>query len=235
MNLRRYCVVLAFAAFVVAGGSEALATLQQQRDQIAVNVLVNVTPAPVGYNGAGPRIALGMTMRARGSAIFDAFQTSDQTPIRIGGRTHLAFQTAQSALRVQAMVSPNPNATLLYYNNPQVVINQQAGTTASYSCAYTITVDKTISPAWNLYDGLSNDFSGMSFPGKDLANNTYLQGAHPNPTATPFIVYPDNNNNWYKRASATTAATYCIDLTLTIPSSVPGGAYSTNAVYTIYF
>ena len=227
MSLRRYFLFLALAAFVIAGGTQALATLQQQRAQISVTVQVNVTPA-VAYNGGSPGIAVSMASRAQGGAPMFDFQISKKSALQFQAST-------QSALRVQAVVSPNPNATLLYYNNPQVVINQTAGTAATYPCAYTITVDKNAASFWNLYDGLSNDFSGSAFPGKDLANNTYVQGGSPNPTATPFVVYPDNNNNWYKRASATTMMTYCVDLTLTIPISTPGGAYSTNAVYTLYF
>lgn len=226
MSMRRCFLLLALAAFVIAGGAQALATLQQQRAQISVNVQVNVTPA-VAYNGGAPRIAVSMAARAHGSAPMFDFQIP----------THSALQfqaTTQSALRVQAVVSPNPNATLLYYNNPQVVINQTAGTTVTYKCAYTITVDRTSASIWNLSDGLSNDFS-TGFPGSDLANNTYVQGGTPNPAATPFVVYPDNNDNWYKRESATTPETYCVDLALTIPSSTAGGAYSTNAVYTLSF
>lgn len=206
MSLRRYFLFLALVAFVIAGGAQALATLQQQRSQISVNIQVNVTPAPLSYNGPGAPFPLTV-----------------------------AFQSAQSAVRVQAVVSPNPNATLLYYNNPQVVINQTAGTTVTYTCAYTVTAHKSSATIWNLYDGLSNDFSGSGFPGSDLDNNTYVQGGTPQPAATPFVVYPDNNNSWYKRVSGTSPTTYCVDLTLTIPSSVAGGAYSTNAVYTLYF
>ena len=225
-NLRPLFVTIAFFGFAVAVGSEALATLQQQRDQILVAIQVNVTPAVAYIPGSRPsRIDSRMALRARGSSrIVDALSNG---PLVIG-------QSQQSALRVQAVVSPNPNATLLYYNTPTYVINQTAGTTASYTCAYTITVDKTTSSYWNLYDGLSSDFSS-SFPGKDLSNNTYVQSATPQPASTPFVVYPDNSNSWYKRASATTPETYCVDLTLTIPSAVPGGAYTTNAVYTIYF
>ncbi len=214
-RLRTCFVVVATVAFAVAVGAQALATLQQQRDQISVNIQVNVTPA-VAFRGTGPvPIDWRIAMRARGSAPADF------------------VAQAQSAVRVQAVVTPNPNATLLYYNTPSYAINQTAGTTASYTCAYTITVDKA-AVSWNLYDGLSNDFTS-TFPGKDLANNTYVQGGAPQPTATPFIVYPDNNNNWYKRVTANAAHTYCVDLTLTIPSSVPGGAYTTNAVYTLYY
>jgi len=217
-SLRAPFVLIAAAAFSVAVGAQALATLQVQRDQISVTVQVNVTPA-VGMRSPGspPPIALAMAMRARGSA-----------------PDYVAQAQVQSAVRVQTVVSPNPNATLLYYNTPAVVINQTAGTSATYSCAYTITVDKT-SAAWSLDDGLSNDFAAPSFPGSDLANNTYVQGATPQPTSTPFVVYPNNNNAWYKFASSIGKKTYCVDLVLTIPSSVAGGAYTTNAVYTLYF
>jgi hypothetical protein len=142
---------------------------------------------------------------------------------------------AQSAVRVQANVSPNPNATLLYSNIPAVTINQTAGTTASTSsCVYTVTVDTASTIAWTLDDGLSGNFT-TSWPGGDLANNTYLQSGAPQPTATPFVVYASNNNTWNPKEKSSGMQTYCVTLTLTIPATVPGGAYSTNAIYTLYY
>ncbi len=214
-HLRFLFGAVAGLAFAVAVGAQALATLQQQRDQISVSILVNVTPAPLGVRLTKRwPIALRMAMRERGSD------------------SELVAQ-AQSAVRVQAVVTPNPNATLLYYNVADVIINQTAGTTATVPCAYTVTADKT-GYTWQLDDGLSGDFAS-AFPGADLQNNTYLQAATPQPKSTPFVVYPHNNNAWYKFATGTGLKTYCVDLTLTIPATVAGGAYTTNAVYTIYY
>lgn len=231
--MNRFGWALAFIvalSLAMASRQGAVAYLPVQRDQIAVSILVNVTPAPIVYHpdSKDSRIAIRMALRARGSSRF-----VDAPDGRLG---NMVAQT-QSAVRVQAEVSPNPNATLLYSNTPAVTINQTAGTTQSTpACVYTITVDTPSTTLWSLDDGLSNDFVTGSWPGADLANNTYLQGGTPLPRATPFVVYPDNNNAWYKFASNVSGMkTYCVTLTLTIPSNIGQGAYTTNAIYTLYY
>lgn len=207
------------------------AFLQTQRDQIAVYILVNVTPAPVAYDAKPAtgeiHIAARMMTRARGSA-----GLVDVPDFHLGN----AVAQAQKAVRVQANVSPNPNATLLYSNVPTVTINQTAGTTATTpACVYTVTVDTAATTSWTLDDGLSNDFIANTWPGKNLANNTYLQSGTPQATATPFVVYASNNNTWNPKEKSSGMKTYCVTLTLTIPATVAGGAYSTNAIYTLYY
>jgi hypothetical protein len=230
-----FCVMLVAALALLGGRSGHASFVQTQRDQIAVFILVNVTPAPVGYApqpsglpAPDSRIALRMQLHAKGSGRFDnvpGFRLTDGM---------VAQATTQSAVRVQAQVTPNPMGTLLFSNSPAVVLNQTAGTSASTTCAYTVTVDTT-QTSWTLYEGLSNDFSGTIFPGKDLENNTYIQGGSPNPAPTAFIVYPDNNKQWSIFSKSSLSHTYCVDLKLTIPGSVAGGAYSTNAIYTLYY
>jgi|SRR5579884_853261 len=199
---------------------------QQQRDQISIAVIVNVTPA-AGYvpaPQAPPAIAARLGLHeARGSERnVDAFPSS-------GG--DLVAQTSnQKSLKVTAQVTPNPNATLLYGNLPMVQMTGTAGTTVQQTCIYTVTVHTTIS-TWTLREGLSGNFAG-NFPGTDLANNSYIAGATPQPTSTPFIVYP---TSWSVLAQSGGIKTYCVDLSLTIPAAVPGGTYSTNAVYTLYY
>jgi hypothetical protein len=198
---------------------------QQQRAQQTVYILVNVTPAPLSYDpsDASDTIAARLALRARGSAASVDSQA-------FNGIGTLVAQS-QQAVRVQAEVTPNPNATLLISNQQNVVINGTAGTTVKQNCIYTITSNAAAISLWTIRQGLASDFSS-GFPGTDLANNSYLQAATPQPTATPFIVYP---NNWTVMATSGNTKTYCIDLTLTIPASVPGGAYSTTAVYTLYY
>ncbi len=199
-------VGIAASALIVCGRGNA-AFVQRQRDQIAVNILVNVTPDPLAYR---------MALRGRGS---DGI---------------VALASVQSAVRVQAQVSPNPNATLLYSNTPAVVISQTAGTTASTpACVYTVTVDTPAKTSWTLDDGLSGDFITTTWPGGDLANNTYA--GTPMPAATPFVVYAKNNNTWNPKEKSSGLQTYCVTLTLTIPASIPAGGYTTNAVYTLYY
>lgn len=220
--------LIALAIVLVASQKGSATFVQTQRTQISVFILVNVTPAPLGYAPQAPetnsKIAVAMRLRARGS--------SDAVDVPNVDLTNTVAQ-AQSAVRVQAEVSPNPNATLLYTNNINVVFTGVAGTTLHQTCAYTVTA-QTTQTSWTVYEGLSNDFSGTAFPGKDLANNTYLQTGTPNPAPTAFVVYPDNNNQWSVMAKSGGTQKYCVDLQLTIPSTA-SGTYSTNAVYTMFY
>uniref|UniRef100_E6Q476 Uncharacterized protein n=1 Tax=mine drainage metagenome TaxID=410659 RepID=E6Q476_9ZZZZ len=214
-----------FAAFIaLATVAVALATFVQQRDQIAVTIIVNVTPAP--------RMAAYAPTATTGSDIRAAFTLDTKRAVRAGAISlnNLVAQN-QQAVRVEASVQPNPLGTLLVSNQNSVTINATAGTTVVVPCAYTVTVDTTIT-YWELYDGLFADFSS-TFPGNDLANNTYI--TTPLATATPFFVYSDNGGHWAALETSGGIKTYCVDLTLTIPVSVSGGTYSTNAVYTLYY
>lgn len=219
--LRRVFIGIAVLAVALVTGNRVEAGfVQTQQDQIAVYILVNVTPAPVAYRPqhTDDKIAVRMGLRGRGSTQFTDLIAQQQVDVR-----------------VQAEVSPNPKATMLYSNVPAVTINQVAGTTQStVSCVYTVTVDTPSTTSWTLDDGLSNDF-GNGFSGTDLANNTYLQGGTPQPTSTPFVVYPDNNNLWNTKEKSTGMHTYCVTLTLSIPAAAGQGAYGTNAIYTLYF
>ncbi len=214
-----------FAAFLaLTSVAVALATFIQQRDQIAVTIIVNVTPAP--------RMAAYAPTATTGSQIRAAFTLDTKRAVRADAISlnHLVAQN-QQAVRVEASVQPNPLGTLLYSNLNSVSISATAGTTVVVPCAYTVTVDSTQS-VWYLKDGLYQDFSS-TFPGKSLANNTYI--TTPQATATPFFVYADDGGVWYQVATNGLMKTYCVDLTLSIPIAVSGGTYSTNAVYTLYY
>ena len=210
------------------------ASFIQQQDQIAIAILVNVTPAPVSLNAvpshtsSARQIAAHLSIRGASPALEHVLQAQN---LHFETGSFMVAQANQKAVKVEAEVSPNPKATLLYSDQNSVVINATAGTRVVVPCAYHVTIDTTRT-YWQLYDGLSNDFAG-GFSGGTLANNTYL--TTPQPTATPFFVYPDNSNRWALRSTSGLMKTYCVDLTLAVPVSVAQGAYSTNAVYTLYF
>lgn len=225
--------VTAVAGFMLLVCAPTIATLQSQRAQITVTVVVNVTPNPLAYtgtvpapSGVGAPISARFALRARGSeAAVDS----------VSGQTLKDFVSqvtvsSQHALKVQAQVTPNPQGTMLVSNLQSVAVSGTAGTTVTQSCLYTVTVSTTQS-SWTLDDGLSANLAS-GFPGNDLSNNTYLQGGTPKPAATPFIVYP---TAWTAVASSNLSKTYCVDLSVTIPAAVTGGTYSTNAVYTLYY
>lgn len=223
--LRLVLVATLVAAAAVALGSRSQAGfIQQQRAQRAVYILVNVTPAPIVMReNATQTVALTASLHARGSSEnVDAYSVN--APLM------LAQNTPQQDVRVLAGVTPNPTATLLTTNQTSVTFALTAGTSQTIPCAYQVTVDTGIT-LWTLRHGVSNDFAS-GFPGGDLANNSYNVTSTPNPSATPFVVYP---NPWAVLATAGGVQTFCVGLTLSVPSTVPGGAYSTNAVYTLYY
>lgn len=199
---------------------------QQQRAQQTVYILVNVTGLAYAPQAAAPpeqrsgTIAARFAMRAKGS------QPSVDTAVN--NLSSLVAQT-QTSTRVQAEVTPNPNATLLVANQTNIVLNGTAGQTVRATCVYSITSNAAAISSWTIRQGLANDFT-TGWPGTALANNSYL--VTPLPAATPFVVYP---SAWTNMASSGNTKTYCVDLTLTIPSSVPTGAYSTTAVYTMWY
>ncbi|MHB8151600.1 MAG: hypothetical protein ACYDGW_10340 [Vulcanimicrobiaceae bacterium] len=235
MLRRLWFVAFIVSAFVVAvaGRSQAGFSVQQQRAQRAVYILVNVTPAPIVYRQGGSRsagapIIARFALRARGSA--QRFDAPLETSLM------LAQASAQQPVKVEAEVSPNPTATLLYTTPTAIAMSLTAGTTVQQTCVFTVTVDTTVT-SWTLYHGLATDFSDSisTFPGGDLANNSHIQGTAPNPTATPYVVYADDGGKWAVLSKGSGMETFCVDLTLSIPTSVPGGAYSSNAIYTLYY
>ena len=220
-------VLVVGAMLFLARPTQAL--IQSQRSQIGISIVVNVTPGPLSYEtrtvgSSGVPIAAHFALRARGSQ--DAVDS-----VAIQGLTNMVAQAAaQHSLKVETKVTPNPAGTLLTSNFSSVAMSGTAGTTITQPCIFTVAVKTTVT-AWTLREGLSADLTG-GFPGKDIGNDSYLQGNTPQPTSTPFIVYP---TAWTILASSGQSKTYCVDLTITIPPTLPGGTYSTNAIYTLYY
>lgn len=231
-----FLIVAALLLLSLALIQPVKAGLQTQQAQIGVTIIVNVAPpTPVAYapreapaaTGSG-EIAAKMSLQRAVPSLNRVFEAQslhfNQTSSLV-----VAQAQVQKPLLVQAEVSPNPNATLLYSNNPTVTINATAGTTVQVPCAFTVTVSTTTS--WSLDQGLSNDFA-TNFSGKDLGNNTYV--STPKPTSTPYYVYADNGNEWTLAGTGSAITTYCVTLTLTVPSTVSAGTYSSNAIYTLF-
>ncbi len=229
--------LLALVVFALVWSRPTQALIQTQRAQIGVTIIVNVTPTPIAY---APRaiaqtapqdrierfpIMAKFALHARGSA-----DGVDSTVVDV--ENLIAQSSAQSSLKVQAKVTPNPNATLLTSNLPSATLSGMAGTTVRVSCIYQVQVDTTIT-AWTLRQGLSANFDGTVFPGTDLSNNSYPSPpSSPNPAYTPFVVYP---SAWTVLSSGGGLKNYCVDLQVAIPATTPQGSYSSNAIYTLYY
>jgi len=208
-------------ALSLTGHSNAFVT---QRAQRSVYILVNVTPGPYGY--VNPNDLFDAHKIGRGSEMFTDAIAPAQTQV---------IAAAQHSLKVEARVTPDPTATLLYANTNAVSLSGTAGTVVTQPCAYTITVQTAVT-AWQMKTGLASDFAS-NFTGGNLYYKFYdTPGGTPPATYTQFTVYPTTGQNaWQPMTSGSGTHTYCIDLQLNIPISVHSGAYGTNAVYTLYW
>jgi hypothetical protein len=243
-------IVAGFAILALVLAQPVKATISTQQAQLGFTIIVNVSPSPMpsatptppllGYapqqaQSTGGRPSIGsLSVRRITPDLARGFHAEN---LRFeGGSTLVAQAQVQHSVLVQAEVTPNPKATILYTDvggsgGSSVTLNQIAGTTEQYPCAFTVTVDMLTT--WILDEGISNDFA-TDFPGKDLANDTYNQVATPLPTSTPYVVYADDGSVWSQMATGTTKTTYCVTLTLTVPGTTPEGTYSTNAIFTLF-
>lgn len=235
--MSRLRILLAFFAVLVATPVVCLA-LQTQRSQIAVTIIINATPNPLGMAGPpAPATAIAVTARLHNAPadVERRFEAEAQQLHFVPRDSMLVAQTVQHSVKVEASVAPNPNGTLLYSDQNSVVVNAESGISTTVTCAYHVTVHTTIS-GWTLKHGLSNDFSdgaGHTFAGGDVKNNSYI--TVPNPTPTGFVVYQTDGGAWTLLQINSGIQTYCVDLTVLMPISTPQGTYSSNAIYTVYF
>jgi len=231
-RLQLVMVALGVAVLGLLFAEPVRATIASQQAQIAVTVVVPVSGTPVAYvphaapYGGQPVIASIALRRATPSfgRVFRAealqFDSADSDVVA----------QVQNPLLVQAEVTPNPKATILYSNNPGYTFPPvPPGSTTKETCAFTVTVDMLTT--WSLEQGVGADFAS-GFNGNDLANNSYVSTPHP--TSTPYVVYADDGKQWSLLGTGSTKTVYCIDLTVTVPPGVLDGTYTTNVVYTLF-
>jgi hypothetical protein len=242
MNRMRLFLVLFAIAVMIPLTSQA--TIQQLRAQIQVAISLQVTnplgmSAPSG-SGSGSGIVAQLVLNKNE----DPAKFSAQNISFVGGNT-VAQAVKQGAVQVLASISPNPNGTLLYagctvqpIGCSNIIFSVTAGAKSTDTCPYTVTVDTTVT-SWTLEHGLFSDFTGMndqgatqSFSGRLLYNNSHL--ATPLPAYTPFIVYSDGQA-FVNLATGGGMKTYCIDLQVTVPTSILTGTYNSNATYSLYY
>ena len=242
-RLQVLLVAIGVAAISILLTRPVLATISTLQDQIGITIVVNVAASPIGYlphqspAGGNQSVITAVSLHRIAPSLARGFQ-AEGLHFERNGSVVIAQAQVQHSTLVQAEVTPNPKATLLYSNQGSVIIPAApgstviAGTTAVETCAFTVTVDTTKS--WSLDEGLTSDFAA-GFSGTALANNTYLNSATPLPTSTPYVVYADDSSKWSLAGTGTAMKTYCVDLTVKVPGTVTAGSYSTNAVYSLYF
>ncbi len=211
------------------------ATIQTQQSQIIIPIFVQVIGTPIGYapHQAPGQMTIASTLDRAAPALQRTYR-AEGLHFASDDSTLVAQAQVQHSVLVQAEVTPNPKGTILVSNYPSVSVTAAPGQTVKVlpACYFQVTVN--MSTAWSLEEGITSDLSGGTFPGKDIANDTYKLAATPLPTSTPYIVYADDGGVWSGLASGTAITTYCVDLTVTVPLAVPDGNYSTNAVYTLF-
>jgi hypothetical protein len=237
-RMRLFLVLFALAAAMPVIGDAALQSL---RAQITVTITLNVTN-PLGFRAPNATNS--------GSAIAaDLIVNKHEDPQRYPAAENLSFvgsnvvaqAVKQGAVQVRASISPNPLGTLLYGSCTAQPIGCSgiaeavtAGTQATFPCAYEVVVDTT-QTAWTLDHGLFSDFEEagtVAFQGKLMNNNSHI--ATPLPAYTPFAVFSDGQA-WAVMGASGGMKTFCVDLRITVPTSVLTGMYSSNATYSLYY
>jgi hypothetical protein len=236
-------LVIALCVVALAAGlyGRATSAIQQQRSQIGIGIIIDVTPGPVAM---AFRRAHGM--QSQPQPLHVAYSTHR---LRAGEKRHvpsfilsdgtIQLAQAQGNIPVRANVTPNPSATLLYSNTTSVEFGGVAGASTRLTCAFTLTVDTAIK-SWTLDAALAQDFIDVStWPGRDLSYAMYASpgpSPRPSPEATAaYVVYPDNNNTAVAVVQSGLSQVYCVDLTIFIPPTIPSGSYSTTAIYTLLY
>jgi hypothetical protein len=241
-RMRLFLVLFAILALVPLVSQ---ATIQQLRAQITVNIDLMVTNA-LGFaapssSGVGSGIVADLELNKSE----DPKRFANAENISFVGGNVVAQAVQQGGVEVRASISPNPLGTVLYagctgipVGCPNVIVPVTAGTQTSVSCPYTVTVDTT-QGSWTLEHGLFSDFAGtndqganQTFSGRLLFNNSHL--TTPLPAYTPFIVYSDGQA-FVNLATGGGMKTYCIDLRITVPTTVFTGNYYSNATYSLYY
>ena len=194
-------------------------------------------PVPADTSG------FGIAMREVVNRKEDPAAHAEAQNLSFLGGDVVAQSVQQGAVQVRASISPNPTGTLLYGGCPAqpvgcsgVVIPVNTGTVTTVTCPYTVSVDTTITN-WTLDHGLFTDFENVptgkvAFAGSLLFNNSHV--GTPLPAYTPFIVFSDGQS-WVNVLASGGVKTMCVDLQITVPTSVLSGTYNSNATYTLLY
>ena len=236
--MKRFQLLLIAVGVVILGlvfAEPVKATIASQQAQIGVTVVVPVTGTPIAYvphqaSGQSGIVVSSLALRETLPSLQRTFR-AESLQFDSGSSMVVAQAQVQHGVLVQAEVTPNPKATILYSNNPSYTFNPVApgSTTQTTGCAFTVTVDMT--STFSLEQGVAASFSG-NFPGTDLANNTYI--TTPQPTSTPYVNYATDGSEWSLLGTGTAKTVYCIQLTVTVPPGVTDGTYTTNVIYTLF-
>jgi hypothetical protein len=214
--------VAALAAFVLFG-LRADATTVQYTTKV-LKFTVTITPSPVAF--VSPRRAVRTAVARR--------QLARAVP-RAGAPVTIAQVTsAQGSAKVNVTTKADPTGAYLKVA-PNNVFETASYGTNTYTCAFKINAYFTY--PWNVSDWVYGSVSGAGgvFPAFDYPTVSDLawsvQGV-----STKFTPYANAGSPGEPafNAAAGVSKSLCVDLRLTVPSTVAAGTYSTNIQYNLY-
>ena len=214
--------VAALAVFVLFG-LRADATTVQYTTKI-MQLTVTVTPSPVAFVSPRRAVRVATAHRQLARAV-----TSAGAPLTIAQVT-----SAQGSAKVNVATKADPTGAYLKLVPNHVAVNANYGTN-TYPCAFKI--NATYSMTWKVTDWVYGSASGAGgvFPAFDYPTTSDLawwaEGI-----STKYTPYSNGGSpgELSFNAAANVAKSVCIDLQLTVPSTLAAGTYSTSVQYNLY-
>lgn len=214
--------VAALAVFVLFGLRADATTVQYTTKMMSFTV--TVTPSPVVFVSPQRAVRTALAHRQLARAVPRA-----GAPLVVAQVT-----TAQKSAKVNVTTKADPTGAYLKLAPNHVTVNAAYGTN-TYLCAFKINAYFTY--AWQVTDwvygstrGAAGTFPAFDYPSaSDLAWS--VQGV--STKYTPYANQGAPGENVFN-AAAGVSKSLCVDLQLTVPTTVVAGTYSTNVQYNLY-
>ncbi len=216
--------LIGLVAFVLFGLRAEATTVQYTTKIVRFAVTITPSPAPLGYLSPQRAVQVAAVHRQLARAV-----------PRVAAPAIVAQVTsAQQSAKVNVTTKADPTGAYLKVTPNNVAFNAVYGTN-TYTCAFKINAYFTY--AWKVTDwvyGSSNGASG-TFPTFDYPTVSDLawsvQGV-----STGFTPYSNQGSpgELAFSAAANVSKSLCVDLKLTVPSTVAAGYYATNLQYNLY-
>ncbi|TAM75265.1 hypothetical protein EPN44_09420 [bacterium] len=228
--MKRIGIVLSFiaAAATVASGP-AWAGVWHPLTQKNISVTITVTPSPVAYV---PRtVAQAVRNPAPQPGLL-----AHLNPAALSAY-HMVAQAGptQGNVPVTINVQLDPTAQYLHIVGNTTVLNAGYGSNI-YPCAYTVYADSPY--LWRVEDWVYGSANGASIPFPTYAYPTQGDlGWLAEGITTSFAPFANAGGPgemaW--KGAANVAQSVCVDLQLTVPSTISAGTYSASLTYSLEF
>jgi hypothetical protein len=240
---------LGFFAIVVAcggGGDPAYAStlLNKTLKVFTINVVVTPSPTPVGFIAPHQKAATiakaaaltanpygGPARVAFGPARFDIPMLGPAAPPMV-----VAQSSPQGSVPVQFVAKPDPNATFLHFVPHMSTLFAGYGTNPTYTCAFEIYGFMT--STWKVIDwGWNTVASGTgTFPIENLPQASFMSWSAEGVSTKFTTVYNGGSPGEVTfTGTANVSQQHCIDLQVTVPTSLAPGTYTAAIQYTLQY